>query len=94
MAIDQNFEIAVTEIEPISYDLFLDGDNNCSFDVESDLAFIIEKELYEGVYTVTPSSQQQILATTDKYLNNNIVVNAIPSNYGLITWNGSILTVS
>lgn len=27
-------------------------------------------------------------------LSTQIVVNAIPSNYGLITWNGSVLTVS
>lgn len=49
---------------------------------------------YEGAYTVTPSSATQTLATTDRWLIHDIVINPIPSNYGLITWNGSVLTVS
>lgn len=49
---------------------------------------------YTDVYTVTPSSTQQILSTSNKILTQDIVIGAIPSNYGLITWNGSILRVS
>jgi hypothetical protein len=49
---------------------------------------------YEGAYEVTPSRQSQVLPTALKNLSQNIVVNPIPSNYGLITWNGSTLTVS
>ena len=49
---------------------------------------------YEGEYTVTPQAVEQILQTKDKLLTDNIVINPIPSNYGLITWNGSTLTVS
>lgn len=49
---------------------------------------------YDGPYTVTPSQQQQTLPTTNKTLSQSIVVKPIPSNYGLITWNGSTLTVS
>lgn len=94
MVMDPNYEITLTEIGPTTYDLLLDGESDCSFSIDSDLAFIVEKELYEGNYFIIPSTQQQILATTDKYFNDNIVVDAIPSNYGLITWNGSVLTVS
>ena len=50
--------------------------------------------MYDGVYEVTPSSQTQTLSTKDKMLLNDITVNPIPSNYGLITWNGSVITVS
>ena len=50
--------------------------------------------VYDGITEVTPSNQAQILQTSNKTLTRNIVVNPIPSNYGLITWNGSTLTVS
>ena len=49
---------------------------------------------YTGPYEVTPSSETQTLETDSFYMNGNITINPIPSNYGLITWNGSSLTVS
>lgn len=49
---------------------------------------------YEGEYEVTPTSETQTLATDSLYMRGNITINPIPSNYGLITWNGSTLTVS
>lgn len=55
---------------------------------------IVGGESYEGEYTVTPSQEAQTLPTAGCLLTQNVVVNPIPSNYGLITWNGSTLTVS
>ena len=49
---------------------------------------------YTGPYEVTPNRQEQILNTRDSYLIGNIKVNPIPKNYGLITYDGSSLTVS
>lgn len=49
---------------------------------------------YTGSYTVTPSAETQTLETAELYMTGNITINPIPSNYGLITWNGSVLTVS
>ena len=49
---------------------------------------------YTGDYTVTPSQETQILLTKNTRLTDNITVNPIPNNYGLITWNGSYITVS
>lgn len=49
---------------------------------------------YTGATIVTPSQSTQTLATADRVMASNIVINSIPSNYGLITWNGSTLTVS
>lgn len=49
---------------------------------------------YLGPYTVTPTQYTQILSTENKKATQDIVINPIPSNYGLITWNGSFLTVS
>lgn len=49
---------------------------------------------YTGVYEVTPSSEMQTLNTEQLMMSENVTINPIPSNYGLITWNGSTLTVS
>ena len=49
---------------------------------------------YTGAYEITPSQQTQVLNTRQKSMSSNIVVNPIPSNYGLITWDGSVITVS
>ena len=50
--------------------------------------------VYHGEYTVTPTLETQTLETEGFKLIDNIIINPIPSNYGLITWNGSVLTVS
>jgi len=49
---------------------------------------------YDGPYTVTPTLETQTLLTQNKKTTNNITIVPIPSNYGLITWNGSYLKVS
>lgn len=54
----------------------------------------VERDPYTGDYTITPSAEEQILATRNLRMTDNITVNPIPQNYGLITWNGSFLTVS
>lgn len=51
-------------------------------------------EHYHGSYEVTPSSEAQVLDTDTLILDGNITINPIPSNYGLITWDGSKITVS
>lgn len=50
--------------------------------------------VYEGPYEITPTEEMQTFSTTFRSTTQNIVVNPIPSNYGLISWNGSTLTVS
>ena len=49
---------------------------------------------YTGEYEVTPSSETQILRTDGKTMGRDVVINPVPNNYGLITWNGATLTVS
>lgn len=51
-------------------------------------------ERYEGEYTVTPQKTSQTLYTEGLIMSGNIVVNPIPNNYGLVTYNGFELTVS
>lgn len=49
---------------------------------------------YAGEIVVTPSSEIQVLATELTTLTSNIIINPVPSNYGLVTWNGSFLMIS
>ena len=49
---------------------------------------------YDGSYEFTPSADEQTVQTRGKRLTQDITINPIPNNYGLITWNGSIITVS
>lgn len=49
---------------------------------------------YEGSYTITPSNEQQILPVQNMRMTQDLTIEPIPSNYGLVTWNGSVLTVS
>ena len=51
-------------------------------------------ERYEGEYTVTPQKTSQTLYTEGLIMSGNIVINPIPNNYGLVTYNGFELTVS
>lgn len=50
--------------------------------------------VYEGPYSFTPSSEAQVISIEGKKAEQNIVISPIPSNYGLIAWNGAVLTVS
>lgn len=50
--------------------------------------------IYDGAYEWTPSDSVQTIEIADKKALTDIRINPIPSNYGLITWNGSVLTVS
>lgn len=49
---------------------------------------------YEGEYEFTPSDSAQAIQIEGMKAGANIIINPIPSNYGLITWDGTILTVS
>lgn len=49
---------------------------------------------YRGPTTITPSPEHQTLETAELMVAENITIEPIPSNYGLITWDGSIITVS
>ena len=49
---------------------------------------------YRGEYAVAPTGERQTLPTSGRTLAQDITIEPIPSNYGLIAWNGSVLTVS
>ena len=53
----------------------------------------VDVQTYTGEYEVTPSAETQTLNTDGLRLTRNVTVNPIPQNYGLITYNGAVLTV-
>lgn len=53
-----------------------------------------EGDIYDGEYVFTPSDAVQTVRTKDKTLLQDITINPIPSNWGRITYNGAIITVT
>lgn len=83
----------------LSLDIPLDGDMELDIPIDGEPSNVVKVSdyvypLYTGSIEVTPSAERQILPTINRTVTDNIVINPIPSNYGLITWNGSTLTVS
>lgn len=69
-------DIPVTFEEESEFDVAFEEDSE--FDVEFGG---VSKDDYHGEYVVTPTEEIHTLLTTDKLLSQNIVVEAIPSNY-------------
>ena len=93
---DGDFDILLDNDTTSDYNLDILEDESLDYILDSGVAIVnyIEGEIYDGPTTITPSQDTQILQTNGFVLTKNITVAAIPSNYGLITWNGSVLTVS
>lgn len=91
---DSNFTLELDD--DFAFNLEIQDGDIFDFVIESSSAFInyIDGDIYDGTYIVTPTREQQVLNTANRVLLNNVVVNAIPSNYGLITWDGQALTIS
>ena len=51
-------------------------------------------EHYGGQTDFTPTAERQTISTAGLILDEDIYVEPIPQNYGLITWNGSYIRVS
>lgn len=49
---------------------------------------------YSGPYEFTPTDSTQTVSIDNLMATQDITINPIPSNYGLITWDGATLTVS
>lgn len=54
----------------------------------------IEIQDYEGPYHMIPSNKSQTLKTHGLTMLEDVTIEAIPSYYGLISWDGTTLTVS
>lgn len=56
--------------------------------------YAVGPPLYPGPYEFTPTQSTQVVEIDGKRADRDVIINPIPSNYGLITWDGSVLTVS
>ena len=69
----------------------------CAFDGDQEFSAQMDGIIpgdYDGSYEVTPSGSEQTLATAGRTLQFDVVVKPVPSNYGLVTYNGSTITIS
>ena len=57
-------------------------------------AYSVGGEIYAGGYEFTPGDEDMTVRTENKVLTQDIVVRAVPSNYGKVAWDGSTLTIS
>ena len=76
-----------------AYNLGIDAPQAVTLGVSSAVRPIAAQH-YTGTTTVTPSAVTQTLPVAGLLMEADVVVAPIPQNYGLITWNGSTLTVS
>ncbi len=51
-------------------------------------------DYYTGPFQFTPTQETQTVSIREMMATQDITINPIPSNYGLITWDGRALTVS
>lgn len=78
----------------------LDVTENGTYTAPPDKAYnpvvvsVLSSEAYDGAYNVVPSNETQVLETKGLGMKDDIIIDPIPKNYGLITWNGAFLTVS
>ena len=90
--IDATIPMSVS-VDSAAYDLGLNEPQAVTIGVAAPIR-PIAAEHYTGSYSVTPSASEQRLPVEGLLMEQDVVVAPIPSNYGLITWNGSTLTVS
>lgn len=86
------FPVTVSANE-LAYNMVVDAPSPYAMSVDTAIT-LVEGDPYDGDYEFTPSAETQVIYTKDKTPTDNIIINPIPNNYGLITWNGVTLTVS
>lgn len=54
----------------------------------------VDRDPFTGEYAITPTTEAQVLSTKNLWMTDNITIEPVPQNYGLITWDGSVITVT
>ena len=86
-------ELSVIEDAIVSFDAH--GGQGVGWSSEEYIKYrYSEFPTYDGPTEFTPSGDEQVIRTSGTNVRSDLVVHAIPSNYGLVQWNGSVLTVS
>ena len=88
VTIEAKLEDSLVEVVPV-----LDGDVSVSAELSSQVR-VTQYPDYSGAYEFVPTAETQTIPTDHLVLLDNIVIDPIPSNYGLISWDGVVITVS
>lgn len=76
-----------------SYSLGVSQPKDISVNIDTKIeAAIVDR--YGGAYEFTPTNETQTIYAGGLLVERDITIHPIPSNYGLIEWNGSTLTIS
>ena len=85
-------ELTISDMS-LLFDLTVGGGVELDGEIQPPVAYLPVNPYMEP-YEVTPSMEEQVLETDGHSMTANVVVHKIPSNYGLITYDGSKLVVS
>lgn len=73
----------------------LNAEGTGSATLNAEPYIVVDRSIvYDGPYEWTPTDEIQTIEIAGKKAIDHIKINPIPSNYGLITWDGSTITVS
>lgn len=74
----------------------IDGDAELLLSTDGDVGIFmpVNPPAFAGPYSATPTAEEQRIPMQGFMAAEDFVVGPIPNNYGLITWDGSTLTVS
>lgn len=87
----QSIHFSVEETEPLEWGI---GNRTLEWKPSEYVKVRAESAEYEGSYEATPSDSEQVFQTEGFSMAHDFIVHPIPSNYGLIQWNGTVITVS
>lgn len=85
--------VALTVVDDNAIALSVSGEEGIGLTMSAE-QLIVDPPYFDGPYEFTPSASAQTIAIEEKMGRSDIIINPIPNNYGLITWDGSTLTVS
>lgn len=68
------------------------GERHATISVTGSGAVPVPK--YTGPYEFTPGAEEQTVQIAHLQATQDIRINPIPNNYGLVTYNGNIITIS
>ena len=59
-----------------------------------DMGYQVGGRPYQGTYEFTPGDEEQTVQTEGRVLLQDIVIHKVPQNYGRVSWNGSVISIT
>lgn len=94
LTVEEDEQVDLSIGDESSVDLTVDDADEVDLSLSEQINIINPDVAFSGPYEYTPTQSSQYISIEGLVATSNITINPIPSNYGLITWNGSVLTVS